>query len=364
MTLPHSDLRDLERDPSRSFPDTQSPRLSVIVPVHDAARDLEFCVDALVASTLPRESWELIIVCDSSDAATRAIATQRADKAIELADGPRGPAFARNRGVDASRAPIVAFVDADVMVHSDALSRLLSAFDQPGVAAAFGSYDDSPAHEGMISEYRNLLHHRVHQKSSGPVESFWAGCGAVRKQEFTAVGGFDESRYDRPAIEDVELGYRLRDRNFTIVLDPEILCTHRKRWTLRSMITSDFARRGVPWTRLLIERRMLFNPRGLSLGASERASVISAFLFVLLALSAAAAWSTTIAATALGAFVAFVFVNSDLFAWLSRVRGPWFAARATLLHLVYSILAIAALGWGSLTSLISPRERGSYIPSQ
>jgi glycosyltransferase involved in cell wall biosynthesis len=338
--------------------------LSVIVPVHDAASDLAFCVDALAASTLPRESWELIIVCDSSNAETRAIATQRADKMVELRDGPRGPAFARNRGVEAARAPIVAFIDADVMVHSDALSRLLSPFDQAGVAAAFGSYDDSPAHEGMISEYRNLLHHRVHQKSAGPVESFWAGCGAVRKQEFLSVGGFDESRYDRPAIEDVELGYRLRDRNFTIVLDPEILCTHRKRWTLGSMITSDFARRGVPWTRLLIERRMLLNPRGLSLGASERASVISTFLFLLFVVSAAVAGSTAIAVAALAAFATFVLVNRDLFAWLSRVRGPWFAARATLLHLVYSILAIAALAYGSVTSLISPRERASYIPSQ
>jgi cellulose synthase/poly-beta-1,6-N-acetylglucosamine synthase-like glycosyltransferase len=338
--------------------------LSVIVPVHDAARDLAFCIDALAASTLPRESWELLIVCDSSSAATRAIAAQRADKVIALADGPRGPAFARNRGVEASRASIVAFIDADVMVHPDALKRLLSAFDQTGVAAAFGSYDDSPSHEGMISEYRNLLHHRVHQKNAGSVESFWAGCGAVRKQEFRAVGGFDESRYDRPAIEDVELGYRLRDRNFTIVLDPEILCTHRKRWTLGSMVTSDFSQRGVPWTRLLVQRRMLFSPRGLSLGASERASVISAFTFVLLVTSAAVSGNKAIAIAALAAFAAFLYVNRDLFSWLSRVRGVWFAARATVLHLLYSVLAMSAFAYGSLTSLISQRERASYTPTQ
>ena len=338
--------------------------MSVIVPVHDAARDLAFCIDALEASTYPRESWELIVVCDSSNPETRAIAAQRADKVVDLRDGPRGPAFARNRGVEAASAAIVAFIDADVMVHSDALSRLSTAFDQPRVAAAFGSYDDSPAHEGMISEYRNLLHHRVHQRNAGAVESFWAGCGAVRKQEFDAIGGFDELRYDRPAIEDVELGYRLRDRDCTILLDPAILCTHRKRWTLGSMITSDFSRRGVPWTRLLLERRMLLSPRGLSLGAGERASVISAFLFIVLLIAAAAAGSKNIALAALATSFAFVFVNRDLFSWLSRVRGPWFAMRAVLLHLVYSILAIAALIYGSLASLISPRERASYIPSQ
>ena len=34
------------------------------------------------------------------------------------------------------------------------------------------------------------------------VDTFWGGCGAVRRSAFVAVGGFDEARYPRPQIED------------------------------------------------------------------------------------------------------------------------------------------------------------------
>ncbi len=52
----------------------------------------------------------------------------------------------------------------------------------PGLAALFGSYDDSPAAPGLVSQYRNLLHHFVHQQGAflddtRPAHTFWTGCG-------------------------------------------------------------------------------------------------------------------------------------------------------------------------------------------
>jgi GT2 family glycosyltransferase len=165
-------------------------------------------------------------------------------------------------------------VDADVLVHPEALRLLLSAFDDPAIAAAFGSYDDAPVAQGVVSQYRNLLHHHVHQRNAGEVESFWAGLGAVRRSVFDVSGGFDEITYRRPEMEDVELGYRIRDAGHRIVLDPGVQGTHLKIWTLGGMLTSDFIRRGVPWARLLVRRGMLLHPKGLSLGAGERISAV------------------------------------------------------------------------------------------
>ncbi|HVD60654.1 MAG TPA: glycosyltransferase family 2 protein, partial [Gemmatimonadaceae bacterium] len=176
--------RDLERDPSPAL------RLSVVVPAHDMSRDLPHCIAALEASDLPRDSWELIVIDDSLG---------------------RGPAFARNRGIEKANSSVVAFVDADVMVHHDALRILLNHFEDESVTAVFGSYDTSPLAPGIVSQYRNLLHAYVHQHAPGDVESFWAGCGAARKQSLIAIGMFDEKRFTRPEMEDVELGYRMRD---------------------------------------------------------------------------------------------------------------------------------------------------------
>ena len=76
-------MRDLERDPSVAFP-SNTPRLSVVVPAHNSSADLRHCLDALDASDLPRATWELIVVDDSSDDSTPDVAQGSADHVIRL----------------------------------------------------------------------------------------------------------------------------------------------------------------------------------------------------------------------------------------------------------------------------------------
>ena len=47
---------------------------------------------------------------------------------------------------------------------------------------------------------------------------------------------------------------RLHAAGRRIVLDPAVHGTHLKRWTLRSMVRTDFAARGAPWVALALER--------------------------------------------------------------------------------------------------------------
>jgi GT2 family glycosyltransferase len=313
--------------------------LSVVVPAHAAADDLPHCTAALEASDLPRDKWELIVIDDI--------------------DG-KGPAFARNRGIEKARAEIVAFVDSDVMVHRDALRLILEHFQTDDIHAVFGSYDDKPAAKGIVSQYRNLLHAYVHQHAEGDVESFWAGCGAARKTSLAEAGMFDEQRFGRPEMEDVELGYRLSDKGFRIVLDPAIQCTHRKRWTLSEMIRSDFSRRGVPWTRLLIDRGELTNPRGLSVGSGERIAVIAAPLSVLSLVAALFTRQFVLFAIAVISWIAFIYSSSGFLNWLERIKGHAFQLAAIPLHLIYNIVAFSALAWAITTSFFNRSSRERY----
>ena len=204
-----------------------APYLSVIVPAYQGAPVLPAVLEAIRASDLPRDQWELIVVDDASTDATAQVAARHADRVLSLPGRPHGPGHARNRGVEASRGTWVVFIDADVVVHSDTL-RLIAAIarTEHEVDAIFGAYDDAPPAPQFISQYRNLLHRYTHQVGAGEAETFWAGCGAVRTRAFVAVGGFDEARYPRPQIEDIELGYRLRDQGGRILLRPEIQGTH------------------------------------------------------------------------------------------------------------------------------------------
>ena len=125
-----------------------------------------------------------------------------------------------------------------------------------------------------MSQYRNLLHHFTHQNETSEAETFWTGLGAVRRSAFDQVGGF---RREYGPIEDVAFGLELVDSGFRIALDPRLLGTHLKRWTLYSMIKTDIFDRAVPWATMVLNRRRFTN--ALNTSTSHKISVISTMLF-------------------------------------------------------------------------------------
>lgn len=334
------------------------PFISVVVPAHNAEAVLQHCLNAVKASRLPRSAWELIVVDDASTDNTVGVAKSMADKVIPLQGAPRGPAYARNRGLEATRGDIVAFVDADVCIHDDVLTRFADHFRDDGqLGAVFGSYDDQPSAPAFVSQYRNLLHHYVHQRNAGDARSFWAGCGAVRRQPFLEAGMFDEKRYGRPQIEDVELGYRMHDNGHRLLLDPMILGQHQKQWTLGGMVHSDFTHRGVPWTHLLLERGELLGGHSLSVGAGDKLSagmvgVLALSIVSLVVFHNAAAVLTTMICLAV-----LLVLNRDLIAWYASKRGAGFAARAFVMHLIYHANNVASVAYGSLTHFLGSSSR-------
>jgi GT2 family glycosyltransferase len=303
--------------------------VSIIVPVHNNPRDLPDCLSALKAAA--GVEAEIIVVDDASTDDTPSIAGQKGVRVLQLAKNS-GPGAARNHGVAHSRGDIVFFVDSDVAVAPDAVRRVTQVFDDhPEVAAVFGSYDTQPRAKGMIPQYRNLLHHFVHQNSNPDASTFWAGCGAIRRKVFDRVGGFDERRFSRPSIEDIELGYRLRQAGYRILLDKGLQGTHLKRWTLHSMIRTDIICRAIPWSRLIQQTKNM--PADLNLKVGQRASFILAVLAcVFLVLSGVhVEWLGASAAAILGV----VALNRNLYAFFLRQRGLVFAAACVPLHLLY-----------------------------
>jgi glycosyltransferase involved in cell wall biosynthesis len=340
----------------------EAPVLSVVIPTHDAGAFLPRAVAALLKSDLPRSRWELIVVDDASSGGPPT--AQGVDSIIDLRGAPRGPAAARNIGAEAARAPIVAFIDADVCVRPDTLRRMAAHFDDdPGVAAVFGSYDATPAEPGVVSQYRNLLHHYVHQQKNGDVNSFWAGCGAVRRAPFLEVGMFDDARYTTPQIEDIELGYRLRDRGYRILLDPDIQGTHLKRWTLGGMIDANFRHRGLPYAKLLLERGQLLSTQGLSVGSADKLSTVFVALIAIAVVLAIAFRNWRWLAGAVLGFVAFAVANRRLLTWFARKRGLWFAVRASALHLLYHATNVVAIAYSILTHPLRTRAQRSATSS-
>ena len=284
-----------------------APRLSVVVPVRNDPQCLGICLEALRGSTF--RDHEIVVVDDASTDMSAAVAEMLGARVIRLAQRC-GPTRARDRGAAEARGRYLMFVDADVRVHPDTLERAVAVLDaDPSVDALFGSYDAQPAAPGVLSQYRNLLDHHVHQTGRAEARTFWAAFGAIRRDVFLSSGGFADGT--RPGMEDIDLGARLRRAGRRITLHPEIQGTHLKAWTIGSLLRSDM---------------------------SHRASV-----------GGALAWTPVLDA-----------VNPDLYALFARQRGHRFLVAAVPLHLLYSLYTVLGFAAGVLLDLggrLRPRPR-------
>jgi GT2 family glycosyltransferase len=306
--------------------------LSVVVPFHRNLFQLQQCLAAVHAAAVCVRSAavvEVIVVADGAVDDPADTAGEAGARVLAIA-GPNGPAVARNRGVDIAAGDIVIFVDTDVVVHERAFEKLAAILAaRPEVGAVFGAYDETPADPGFLSQCRNLAHAFIHQRSSSAADTFWAGLGAVRRQAFCGVGGFDE-RFPRPSVEDIDLGYRIRAAGHLIVLDPSIQGTHLKRWTFRSSVVTDVRDRGIPWTQLIHRYGGLHNDLNVTL--AYRLCVVLAYVSVA-ALMAALWWPPLLGVVAL-CLVALWMLDRSYYRFFRSRRGVGF----TLLWFPFHVL--------------------------
>ncbi len=314
-----------------------TPKVSVIIPGHNACKTLESSLSALRAQDWPRNSFEIVYVDDASTDDSVEVASKWADRVVRLSGFPRGPAGARNSGVQESSSEILVFMDADVLAPAETIRALVAPLvEDENLDAVFGSYDSEPRNPTLISQYRNLLHHFVHQTSRRDAATFWAGCGAIRRRSFDRAGGFDAERYRGAMIEDIELGHRMRALGMRIRLQPSIQVKHLKHWTLLRMIKADIFSRGIPWIRLLFQETGTPKELGdLNLKISGLLSV--AFTWLAAVSLPLSLWLPNLLHGAYLALGIVLILNLRTYQYFFRIRGPRFALMIIPLHLLYHL---------------------------
>jgi glycosyltransferase involved in cell wall biosynthesis len=343
-SIPKLKVFMLETAPRSSFSKTalgaaQAPRVSVIVPAYNAGLQLTRCLEALCRSEYT--DLEVLVVDDGSTDNTHLIVERFGVRHLHNS-APMGPGGARNLGVQQSAGEIIVFVDADVVAPPDAIGLMVESLDRdPELAALFGSYDTAPAWPNFLSQYKNLMHHFVHQSSNEHALTFWAGFGAVRKTVFEEIGGFNAEKYPHPSIEDIDLGLRLTRAGRTIRLEKHLQVEHLKRWTLRGLLRADILYRAVPWTKLILETRDLPLDLNLTWPARLSAALVGILVVLLLLMPISVdglhgkIFTPMLACTATGAAAALLWLNREVYAFFVRRRGWGFALRAVLAHWFY-----------------------------
>jgi len=319
-----------------SEPISDYPLISIIVPVFNSSEYIEKCLQGLFASSY--ENFEVIAVDGGSTDDTREIAEKMKAMVFQI-DPTKGVAAARNLGAQKSHGEFLLFVDSDVVVRKDTLSLVFENFkNHPEIDAVFGSYDDSPTDENFLSQYKNLLHHFHHQHAKTEASTFWTGCGAIRKNVFEDIGGFDDESFSLPSIEDVELGYRLKSRGHKILLDKRIQVKHLKRWELFTMLKTDIFQRAIPWSCLILQYQSL--PNDLNLKTSEKFSAISLALFlIMLTLSC---FNIIALVFSLIPFTFLFILNRKLYGFFTHKKGLIFTIKVIPFHFLYFLYSGAS----------------------
>ena len=326
-------------------------KISVVMPVFDGENFLQLSLPVLIRMQARGEIIEVLVVDDGSHDRSASIAADLGARIIHT-EGRKGAAAARNLGVEHTTGDITWFVDADVEVHEDAARIISNNFSDPEVTAVFGSYDDTPLERNFLSQYKNLVHHYYHQKGSKKASTFWAGCGAIRKAPFQAVGGFDAKIYHLPGIEDIELGYRLRAAGYHIRLVPELQGKHLKLWHVGNLLHTDIFQRAIPWSRLILERSMIVND--LNIGVAERWRAALAGILALGLLCATIRlvpwWLPA------GLLLMAPVANWPLFRFFRQRNGSVFAIGGILYHQLYYLYSLGAFAWAWIETTVMRRR--------
>jgi glycosyltransferase involved in cell wall biosynthesis len=198
----------------------QNLLISVIIPVYNGERFIAEAVDSVLRQR--HRPLEIILVDDGSTDSTaqviREMIAKTDEKMIAIHQPNKGPAAARNRGLEAARGDLIAFLDADDLWTAGMLDgQLQRLIDDCSLQLVVGCTQRVRASDRPESRSRLEI--------LGPQwMSFTLGSALFRRSAFNAVGRFDESlRFG----EDVDWFFRARELGVSIGISNEVTRLYR-----------------------------------------------------------------------------------------------------------------------------------------
>jgi glycosyltransferase involved in cell wall biosynthesis len=227
----------------------QAPRpyFSVVMPTYNRLGRLQHVIAALEQQTYPSDAYEVIIISDGSTDGTEAyLEALRSTMRLQwFTQANRGPAAARNAGIQKAGGEFIVFIDDDVVPEPQLLGEHARSHHEAGQdVVVFGpmltpeGFAMAPwvrwEQEMLMKGYRALL------RGDWPATArqFYTGNASLRRSHLLAAGGFDEGLR---RAEDVELAYRLADRGLDFVFNMQAAGMHFAERSFRSWLDAAYA---------------------------------------------------------------------------------------------------------------------------
>jgi cellulose synthase/poly-beta-1,6-N-acetylglucosamine synthase-like glycosyltransferase len=204
--------------------DSDPPRVTVLVPMHNEEKVADHILEALLFSDYPKERLEIIAIDDHSSDRTFEIIQHYANRdprvrSFRRDNGRRGKPAALHEAIATASGEILVVFDADYIPGRGLLGELVAAFVDPAVGAVMGRVVPMNCGVNLLTRLLDLERaagYQVDQQARHNlrlIPQYGGTAGAFRKTAYHAVGGFDPD----VLTEDTELTFRLRLGGWTVV---------------------------------------------------------------------------------------------------------------------------------------------------
>lgn len=180
-------------------PPTQSPKVSVIMPIYNGVKYMKEAIDSVRSQTY--SDWELILVNDGSQDSSQKIIDSYLKKDTRIRSinqSNKGQSVARNVGVSISHGQYITFLDQDDRYYPERLSTIVQFLENNSIYGMVYSNVDTIDKEGRILSLGVLTSNKaiVHPKKSlieclGSDLFIVPGSTLIKRDIFDVLGGFD-----------------------------------------------------------------------------------------------------------------------------------------------------------------------------
>jgi glycosyltransferase involved in cell wall biosynthesis len=214
-------------------------QISVVIPTHNRVKLLKKCLASFEQQTLSADRFEVIVISDGStddthDYLAAFLNSTNLDFHFYIKDN-KGPAAARNLGIEKALAGLIVFTDDDCIADPKYLEDYLDKLpDDPLCAGIGGEIEnvDRRKHKAFFSYIKTNRHPQPDRFSHF---SYMVTANALyRKKCLLDVGGFDEA-FPIPGGEDPDLSQRLIERGYYLKSIKGALIAHRDRISFRGV---------------------------------------------------------------------------------------------------------------------------------
>lgn len=264
-----------------------------------------------------------------------------------------GPGIARNIGVNNAKGEIIQFLDSDVIIPPDLLSKVYNYFKNSELDCLVGTYSEESPCKNTAGQFKNLFIRYTFLTLPPAPYTIHACVTAIRKNIFLESKGFDP-RLTTAGIEDAKFGHELAKKGYKIKFSSDYYVTHLKCYTLFELARNDF-KKGFEFINILLMDKEFLNmvTSKNQLNANRNFAITIPISFLLPVLSGYFFYSDNNLILLLLFICLFVYVIAQFsfLKYLAKINGYIFCFKSIPLLLINSYMFGFAVLFGYLRYL-------------